>query len=102
MRDTMGSFRDFYKDHGWMEGGLTTGYEKTVLDSEMIGMMGALGGRIELDDADEAFWNAVRGNIGKVWDAGYWWRVVNGEIEPVVLAECGDAPLEIILFGIEE
>ena len=43
-----------YHAHGWMEGGLTTGYEKTVLDSEMIGMMGALRGRIELDDAEEA------------------------------------------------
>jgi trimethylamine--corrinoid protein Co-methyltransferase len=40
--------------HGWMEGGLTTGFEKTVLDSEMIGMMGALRGGIDLSDLDEA------------------------------------------------
>ena len=43
-----------YHAHGWMEGGLTTGFEKTVIDSEMIGMMGALRGRIDLGDAEEA------------------------------------------------
>lgn len=43
-----------YHAHGWMEGGLTTGYEKTILDSEMIGMMGALRGGIDFSDADEA------------------------------------------------
>ncbi|MEO0993198.1 MAG: trimethylamine methyltransferase family protein [Pseudomonadota bacterium] len=43
-----------YHAHGWMEGGLTTGYEKTVIDSEMIGMMGALRGGIDLSDAEEA------------------------------------------------
>ena len=43
-----------YHAHGWMEGGLTTGYEKTVLDAEMIGMMGALRGGIDLSDLDEA------------------------------------------------
>jgi trimethylamine--corrinoid protein Co-methyltransferase len=43
-----------YHAHGWMEAGLTTGYEKTIIDSEMIGMMGALRGGIDLDDAEEA------------------------------------------------
>ena len=43
-----------YHAHGWMEGGLTTGFEKTVIDSEMIGMMGALRGHIDLSDAEEA------------------------------------------------
>ena len=43
-----------YHAHGWMEGGLTTGFEKTVIDSEMIGMMGALSGRIDFSDVDEA------------------------------------------------
>ena len=42
-----------YHAHGWMEGGLTTGFEKTILDSEMIGMMGALRGHLDLSDADE-------------------------------------------------
>ena len=43
-----------YHAHGWMEGGLTTGFEKTIIDSEMIGMMGALRGTIDLSDAEEA------------------------------------------------
>ena len=43
-----------YHAHGWMEGGLTTGFEKTIIDSEMIGMMGALRGCIDLSDAEEA------------------------------------------------
>jgi len=48
-----------YHAHGWMEGGLTTGFEKTVIDSEMIGMMGALRGGIDLSDAEEAM-QAIR------------------------------------------
>jgi trimethylamine---corrinoid protein Co-methyltransferase len=43
-----------YHAHGWMEAGLTTGFEKTILDSEMIGMMGALRGGIDFSDAEEA------------------------------------------------
>ncbi len=31
-----------YHAHGWTEAGLTTGFEETVLDSEMSAMMGAL------------------------------------------------------------
>ncbi|MBE1281773.1 MAG: hypothetical protein GJ676_00530 [Rhodobacteraceae bacterium] len=37
-----------------MEGGLTTGFEKTLLDSEMIGMMGALRGSLDFSDTEEA------------------------------------------------
>lgn len=48
-----------YHAHGWMEGGLTTGFEKTILDSEMIGMMGALRGGIDISDAEEAL-EAIR------------------------------------------
>lgn len=40
--------------HGWMEGGLTTSYEKTILDAEMIQMMGALSPRIDMTDLEEA------------------------------------------------
>ncbi len=43
-----------YHAHGWMEAGLTTGFEKTIIDAEMIGMMGALRGRIDFSDAEEA------------------------------------------------
>ena len=43
-----------YHAHGWMESGLTTGFEKTILDAEVIGMMGALRSRIDFSDAEEA------------------------------------------------
>jgi glutamyl-tRNA synthetase len=32
----------------------------------------------------EPFWNAVRGNLARVSEARDWWRVVHGEIEPVI------------------
>jgi glutamyl-tRNA synthetase len=32
----------------------------------------------------EPFWNAVRGNLSAIDEARDWWRVVHGEIEPVV------------------
>jgi len=50
----LGGAHMVYHAHGWMEGGLTTGFEKTILDSEMIGMMGALRGAIDFSDMDEA------------------------------------------------
>ena len=34
--------------------------------------------------ADEAFWQAVRGNLAKLDEAAQWWRVVQGAIEPVI------------------
>lgn len=34
--------------------------------------------------ADEAFWQAVRGNLAKLDEAAQWWRVVQGPIEPVI------------------
>lgn len=41
--------------HGWMEGGLTTSFEKTILDAEMIQMMGALTPNLDMSDLDEVF-----------------------------------------------
>jgi glutamyl-tRNA synthetase len=32
----------------------------------------------------EPFWLAVRGNLATLLEAADWWRVVEGEIEPVV------------------
>jgi glutamyl-tRNA synthetase len=32
----------------------------------------------------EAFWLAVRSNLAVLSDAGSWWRVVNGPLEPVI------------------
>jgi glutamyl-tRNA synthetase len=34
--------------------------------------------------ATEAFWLAIRGNIGKLAEAADWWPVVSGEIEPII------------------
>ena len=50
----LGGAHMVYHAHGWMEGGLTTGFEKTIIDSEMIGMMGALRGGIDFSDMDDA------------------------------------------------
>jgi glutamyl-tRNA synthetase len=38
----------------------------------------------------EAFWLAVRGNIGKLPDAAQWWQVVNGDITPDIEPEDAD------------
>ncbi|MCR9070636.1 MAG: glutamate--tRNA ligase [Alphaproteobacteria bacterium] len=35
-------------------------------------------------EGGEAFWSAIRGNITKLAEAGDWWRVVVGPIEPVI------------------
>ena len=40
--------------HGMMEAGLTTSYEKVLVDAEMIQMMNAMSRPIDLSDADEA------------------------------------------------
>jgi glutamyl-tRNA synthetase len=37
--------------------------------------------------ATAAFWAAVRPNLGRVADAGYWWQVCAGEIAPVIAPE---------------
>ena len=53
--------------HGWMEGGLTTSYEKTIMDAEIIQMMGALTPRIDMTDLEEAM-----DAIGKVGPGGHF------------------------------
>jgi glutamyl-tRNA synthetase len=35
-------------------------------------------------DADETFWDAIRGNIEKLSDALMWWQIIQGPIEPVI------------------
>lgn len=40
--------------HGYLETGLITSFEKTILDSELVGMMNALARPIDLSDAEEA------------------------------------------------
>ena len=41
-------------------------------------------GEIGLDETDEAFWLAVRGNMTKLADAADWWQVVHGPKTPVI------------------
>ncbi|NNF89879.1 MAG: glutamate--tRNA ligase, partial [Boseongicola sp.] len=36
------------------------------------------------EDAQQAYWGAVRGNVGRRSDAGAWWPVFAGEAAPVV------------------
>ena len=40
--------------------------------------------RLERLNVSEALWNAVRGNITRIEDAGVWREVVEGEIDPVI------------------
>jgi len=34
--------------------------------------------------ADESFWAAIHGNIAKLSDAAWWWKVCRADIEPVI------------------
>ncbi len=45
---------------------------------------------MRLDGMTEPFWNAVRGNIGALAEAGYWWQVCNGSIQPEIDEEDAD------------
>jgi len=49
----MGGAHFVHHGHGWMQGGLTTGFEKTMLDADLIQMYDAIKPRIDLSDADE-------------------------------------------------
>ena len=35
-------------------------------------------------EADEAFWLAVRGNVGQLSDAAEWWKICRAPVEPVI------------------
>jgi glutamyl-tRNA synthetase len=35
--------------------------------------------------ADEAFWNAVRGNLARLSDVKLWWSIVHGNIAPAIV-----------------
>jgi glutamyl-tRNA synthetase len=43
----------------------------------------AVAGRLP-DGAGEAFWLAIRGNITKLAEAGDWWRICQGPIDPAI------------------
>ena len=40
--------------------------------------------RLGIEGADEAFWQAVRPNLAKLGEAGEWWRILHGDVTPVV------------------
>ena len=47
----------------------------------------AVAGRLEalgLSGVDRGFWEAVRGNLSRLDDAAIWWRVVHGELAPLI------------------
>ncbi|HEY6335933.1 MAG TPA: glutamate--tRNA ligase [Alphaproteobacteria bacterium] len=37
-----------------------------------------------LHGADRAFWEAVRGNLARLDDAAVWWRIIHGDIAPLI------------------
>ncbi|MGB1655325.1 MAG: trimethylamine methyltransferase family protein [Acidimicrobiales bacterium] len=50
----MGGAHFVHHGHGWMQGGLTTGFEKTMLDADLIEMYDAIKPRIDADEVIEA------------------------------------------------
>ena len=47
----------------------------------------AVAGRLEalgLSGVNRGFWEAVRGNLSRLDDAAIWWRVVHGELAPLI------------------
>ena len=42
----------------------------------------ALGIRFESEAQAQSFWNAIRGNITLMKEAGFWWEVVVGRVKP--------------------
>ena len=40
---------------------------------------------IGLADADEQFWNAVRGNLAHLAEAKAWWEILHGRLEPAIV-----------------
>lgn len=40
--------------------------------------------RLGVDRADETFWDVVRPNLSTLSQAADWWRILHGEVEPVI------------------
>ncbi len=40
--------------------------------------------RLGIEGADEAFWEAVQPNLAKLSDAAEWWRILHGDVTPVI------------------
>jgi glutamyl-tRNA synthetase len=61
-------------------------------ERELMGLNAKIMHRLEYDDIvdhvgiegfDEAFWLAVRPNIGRLSDVHEWWRIVHGSLDPL-------------------
>jgi glutamyl-tRNA synthetase len=44
----------------------------------------AIRDRLEIAGADADFWEAIRPNLAKLEDAAEWWRILHGDVKPVV------------------
>lgn len=40
--------------------------------------------RLGVEEADEAFWLAVRPNLLRLSEAAEWWRILHGDVQPVI------------------
>lgn len=40
--------------------------------------------RVDIEGADETFWNAIRGNLATLAEAKDWWQIVSGPMTPVI------------------
>ena len=49
--------------------------------ADVRGRLAALG----LAQADEQFWNAVRGNLAHLGEAKAWWEILHGRLEPAIV-----------------
>lgn len=45
---------------------------------------GEVRGRLGIEGADEAFWQAVRPNLTRLSEAAEWWRILHGDVTPVI------------------
>jgi glutamyl-tRNA synthetase len=63
-------------------------HELHLLNAKLLHILpfAAVAGRLEAMgvSGDAAFWEAVRGNLTVLADAGTWWRVVTGPLQPVI------------------
>ena len=41
-------------------------------------------GRLGIPDADESFWEAIRPNLARLAEAADWWRILHGDVTPLV------------------
>jgi glutamyl-tRNA synthetase len=57
---------------------------RIVHQMDFVDVQGRLSAMAIAGEKAEAFWLAVRSNLGKVADAAEWWNVVTGPVTPVI------------------